>query len=340
MRYTNTASIPLPLAWRLMHDTYSKGDSDLTVTQVLTPAYQARLGRERDGEIVVDVQDVIYRLLGTLMHDALEQAVKDMKAAPREEVEAFIHSFASSMGVESLADDIDPRYIDEMQAEVRLYMPVLGITFGGKFDLYYRNRRGEYVLADYKLVSEWEYVLGSKEERAQQLNMLRALAIYNGWRVDRIEIVYVWRDWKKTAAAFDPEKPQSQGLRMGLPIWTDNKALTFIEERVAAHLSEVEGPCSSEERWEKKPSFAVMKDGLKRASKVEPSYDEAMAWARWKKLTTAAQFGEVVVEELIKGVSIVERPGENTRCVRFCDVARFCDFGRALLAAPESVEVS
>lgn len=76
--------------------------------------------------------------------------------------------------------------------------------------------------------------------------------------------------------------------------------------------------CTDEERWHKPDKWAVKKPGNKRALKLHDTREAAMAHAG----TT---------------LEVEYRPGEDTKCLKYCSVAQFCDHGRLVLQGVEHV---
>jgi hypothetical protein len=67
--------------------------------------------------------------------------------------------------------------------------------------------------------------------------------------------------------------------------------------------------CTEEEMWEKKTTYAVMKNGGKRAKKVFDVKEDAIEFLSQQK-----------------DVHYVEtREGERTRCAKFCQVSEYCN---------------
>ena len=80
-----------------------------------------------------------------------------------------------------------------------------------------------------------------------------------------------------------------------------------VAERVGMHQAAVNGDevqCSDEERWYAGSTFALMKEGNKRATKVADTREE--------------------LGEPAKGFFIEERKGGYRRCEGYCEVAPFC----------------
>ena len=96
-------------------------------------------------------------------------------------------------------------------------------------------------------------------------------------------------------------------------MWPVEEAAAFIRDRVTAHQRAREGhlpDCTPDERWLRDEKFAVNKEGRKRAVRGFDSQQEAETF-----ITALADADKHSVEH---------RPGLNTRCEQFCDVAEFC----------------
>ena len=98
--------------------------------------------------------------------------------------------------------------------------------------------------------------------------------------------------------------------------------MEFIDYRVRIHQLARGGTfpeCTKEDRWEQPESWAVMKHGNKKATKVFKSdRDETKEQA------------EECAQDLViaKGVaySVEHRPGESTRCaLGYCPVTEWCE---------------
>jgi hypothetical protein len=92
-----------------------------------------------------------------------------------------------------------------------------------------------------------------------------------------------------------------------------DEATAYVDSRLKLHRDAGEGKevrCSDEERWAKPDSWAVVKDGNKRAASVHSSEADA---------TT----------NLKGGYHIEKRPGESVRCNGYCLAADFCSQWKA-----------
>ena len=187
--------------------------------------------------------------------------------------------------------------------EERLYADVNGWKVSGQFD---RLHLADAVLQDWKVCSVYKAKGDVGWER--QLNCLRWLAHKNGMEVNRLQVVAIFRDWKKSEALRQSDYPGQNVQVIDVPLWSLEDTENYIFGRVQMHqLSDAgeETTCTEEERWYSGTSFALMKTGGKRAKKVAATKEE---------------LGEVPPDHYIE-----ERPGVNRRCESYCEVAPFCE---------------
>jgi len=243
MKITNKYGLPGALVEAIKNDSYDAGESDISVTTLISPPQIRVLSRRHYGEMEEDASDRIYALVGQAVHSILERA--------------------------------EPSAI----VEKRLYMDVLGWKVGGQFD---RMTLRQVTLQDFKMCSVWEVIYGLKPERIAQLNVLAELCHQNGFTdIRKIEIVAIFRDWMKSKAKFDKGYPQSQVQRISVPLWDKATRLAYITERVRLHQEAEKGrviDCTASERWASDDTWAVIKGNNKRAAKVFRSEDDAKEW--------------------------------------------------------------
>jgi hypothetical protein len=191
-------------------------------------------------------------------------------------------------------------------AERTIQGKVLGWTVSGTIDMWDNG-----VLYDYKVTSVWSVIFGLKPEWEAQVN---AYAYLLPKVTEKLKVGCILRDWSKRKAQESSDYPQIPVAIVDVPMWDDDKALSWLEDRVRLHqdacnLDDYSLPfCTPDERWAKPTTWAVMKKGRKSALRVLPTKAEAEAWLAEKG-----------------GDSIVERPGESVRCESYCLVKKFCN---------------
>ena len=102
-------------------------------------------------------------------------------------------------------------------------------------------------------------------------------------------------------------------------MWSDEEQERFINERVSIHQdAEVEylinnelPLCTDAERWRRKDTYRVEKEGRKSAVRVLDTKEEADKYMEGHKDS--------------KLLKVVEAKGECVRCANYCDVAEFCN---------------
>lgn len=236
MTLVNSLGLPESIVAAVANDPYNSGGSDISVTRLISPAYQRK--RRMEVEVVEDVADRIWSLLGQSVHHIIERAYQGTDAI----------------------------------VEKRFFMPANGWVVSGQVDVISGGS-----LDDYKVTSVWSVIGGGKIEWERQLNLLRLLAHHNGIEVDRLRIIAILRDWSKPRARVESDYPASQVAVIPVELWSLERAEQYLLERVMAHQDPDPPPCSDEERWRDADVFAVIRDGRKRATRLYDNEDEAKA---------------------------------------------------------------
>lgn len=306
MKLTNKLGLPDALVKAVAHDDYVRGDADFTVTELLQPPRITELTRQHWDEIEEDVSDRIWALLGTVVHGILERA--ETVASVEERLTAQI-TFGMGPATTSTS------HLTMVQGQLE-YVPgpfhqqQYVATISGKYDRCIVFPDG--LLQDYKLMSVWETIHGLKADREQQLNMLAWIARENGIDIKKLEVVAIYRDWSKGKAREGGNYPQRQVQTIPVALWEPSRTEAFIAERIRLHeAAKVELPeCTNEERWAADYTYAVMKQGNKRAVRVLPTEDEAKAF---------------IQAEGKPGLYVVPRQADPVkRCRDYCAAAPFC----------------
>jgi len=175
-----------------------------------------------------------------------------------------------------------------------------------------------FVLDDYKLTSVWAVKEGVKPEWEAQLNLYALMLREHGYRVDRLRIVAILRDWSKAKARHTRDYPQQPAVTLPVLMWTRAESEAYIKLRLIAHglAQEVLPECTAEERWEKPAVWAVKKAGNVRALSLHPTREDA----------------ERALAALPRGnYSVIERPAEQKRCRDYCAALPWCEQGQTLI---------
>lgn len=281
MKLTNKFNLPDTFINVITRPTYSRGDSEISVTEILSPPQLVQLRRRHADDIEQDASDMVWSLFGSACHNILQHG-KD----------------------------------DNHIVEERLFTTYDGWSISGQIDLQEIQSDGSIIISDYKVTSAWS-VQQQKAEWIDQLNMYAWLVeTTKSVSVSGLKIVGIVRDWSRRDAATRDGYPQAPIVVLDIPLWDHDTRENYVSARLnlhnEAHFAAVSGKmpeCTSEQMWERPTTYAVMKDGGKRAKKVFAIKQEAEAFL-------AEQKGTHYVET---------REGGRIRCESFCQVAPFCD---------------
>lgn len=261
-------SLPTPFLRLLLDDRYEKGDSEYSTTELISPPQRTWIKAQGVEEISTPTSS-FYAVLGTILHRVLQDYAKE----------------------------------DEGEiAERRLFNVINGHGVSGCIDLYETHTR---------TVSDWKFIGGVqteiKEDHLRQLHMNGYLAEEAGWEVENVAITYYQRDWKTLQALIDPNYPKI-GIKTIVVPYNRAEGIRLWETTVADHAAAKAGnprDCTLSEKWQSPPTFALMKPGAKRASKLCSTLDEAE-------------------KEKKPGQIVQARPGERTFCLFFCKLSHGC----------------
>ena len=289
---TNNKGFPLALVKAVENDSYSKGRADRSVTGLLAPPRQAALKDTHEDDLTEDVADRTYALYGQLIHLLLERAGEQDRNALTEE---------------------------------RMFTEVEGWTISGQTDTITLTEEEGWVVSDYKFVTSYKFKrdfsgeLTMPPEYERQLNMYGHLLRENGFKVEGLKIVAIYRDWSKMEARRDGNYPQLGAETHDVKLWSAAEAKEFMAERVRLHqAAENDLPeCTDEDRWAKPDKYALMSTPTSvRARKLFDTEVSAVTWAYENKIK--------------EGWVVEHRPGVNTRCENYCLVSEYCEQFQAL----------
>lgn len=200
------------------------------------------------------------------------------------------------------------QFQDGSFVEERLTVELDGCTISGAPDLVTEASQGTYELRDWKFTAIPAAAYdGIRPEWEQQVNVYAYLLAEHGFPVSTMAVEVLYRDWKPHAKV-----PRAEVIPVN--IWPREETLAFLHQRLALHMAPA-ARCTDEDRWHRPDTWALARKGVKRALKLFP--EEALAHA---DATTRVKPGQ----QYERFFDITFRPGEDVRCMSYCNVAAVC----------------
>jgi len=259
---TNNHGAPATLVALARKNYYSKGDSDYSVTELLSPPRVRRLQERHDAVLTKDVSDMLWALLGSALHVVAERA--------------------------SAEDHV---------TEERIVAEIDGVKVSGGIDLQEMTSEGV-IITDYKFTSAYS-VMNEKKEWEEQLNLYKWLVeSVKRVPVKGLKICALIRDFSRHDRR--DNYPDSPIHMVDIPMWDSVTAEAFVRSRLQLHteakfadaMEEPLPPCSAEERWFSETTYAVKKEGRKTAVRVFKTIEEAQELAAKEKGYVETRAGE------------------------------------------------
>lgn len=263
--------------------------SSYSVTTLLKGATEIVLNRRHAEEIDEDVADRVWQIIGSAAHKVLEQS-------------------------QETDSQIKEGYITTKYGKYEIT---------GIFDLY-DGETG--TVTDYKTAGTIKYQKREFEDYRMQTLLYCWLLRRAGFEAHRGEIVMILRDWVKSKAKHDRDYPDCQVQKVAFEFGDEDfaEAEAFVGGKLIeiAHAEkspdEQLRPCSESERWHKPDTWAVVKNGNKRAYRVLDTQEEAEAMA-----------------ESLGGYHVEFRRGSDAKCEDYCAVVRWCPYWKEYVADME-----
>ncbi len=240
MPITNKYDLPQSLMNAVTRFSYSRGKSDMSVTQLIDSPRIVKLKERHADEITTDLSDEIWRLVGSALHLIAE---------------------SSTDGSE--------------KAEERIFSEVGGITISGGIDMQ-RSPDGRNIIGDYKFTSAYS-VMSGKKDWERQLNCYAWLVEKEKKiTVDGLEIYAIVRDWNRRKVG-EANYPKTPIVKVPIKLWSFDIRDQYVKRRVLLHTTATDDTqCSAEEMWRVEDKWAVLHPKYKRAVKVCNSEEEAI----------------------------------------------------------------
>lgn len=250
-KFTNDFNLPDTVFRAVVGDPYTKGNSDISATELLDSPRARALRIKYKDQIVEDISDRCFSLLGQAFHSLLEKY-----AAPG------------------------------TVAEERLFLDVNGFMISGSIDMQKTHPKADGVeINDWKVCSTYKWN-SPHDDWENQLNIYAALVREcKNIEVSGLSITAFFRDFTKGKTGNDEYYPPAPIQVIPIRMWEHRDAMDYIRERVDLHLEAREAmilgeeipQCSMKERWENPPKYAVLKQGGKRAVSVHDRRKDADA---------------------------------------------------------------
>jgi hypothetical protein len=262
MKITNKQNLPAPLVALLSRNYYSKGASQYSVTELMSPPKIRRLREQYDADMEIDVTKMIASQLGTFMHGKLEA----------KEVEGYTN-------------------------EERIFTEIDGIVISGAIDLQ-QQVDGGVVIIDYKFVKAWSVKQG-KDDWTTQLNIYKWLVeSVKRVPVKGLKICAIIKDY----SGYDTSEgyPEAEAVMIDVPMWDSVTTEAYVRKRLEMHrnakvnheFGEELQACTDEERWMTESIFAVKREGRKSAIRLFKTIEEATELAEREKGYVETRKGE------------------------------------------------
>ena len=221
--------LPQPLYDAIANDSYSRGEADISVTQLISPPRVVELLRLHDSELEENASDRIYSVLGQGLHTVLERA--------------------SKTGL----------------AEERLFIEVNGWKISGQVDRMDGTTIIDYKTAS---TNEMIFgVKAERESQLNCYAHLARLNGYEVKKLEAVFILRDWSKVRAANDPSYPQKQVVvHELPLWSPFEAECFIRDRVTLHQAARVSLPE--CSDEERWQRAGKWAVMKKGAKRAYRL------------------------------------------------------------------------
>lgn len=324
-RFANVSEVPLALAVFLASDYYDYNDDPNTVsaTTLLKPLRQIILpSRIPAGEGLVNLADMMNNRMGTAIHDGIEKAwMTNHKVAmqaiglPQKVIDKILINPTLEMLQDFAADNVEaiPIYLEQ-----RLTRQLGKWKITGKFDFI-----GEGKVQDFKSTSVFTYKKQTGADKYTQQGSIYRWLDPKKIHQDRMDIHYIFTDWKRAMSKSDPSYPSKQFHTQSFELMSLADTERFIQRKLSLIEQYWDAPeqeipqCDDSELWRSEPQFKYYKnpDKTARSTKNFDTMQDAML-----RLSEDGNVG--IVKEV---------PGQVTAC-KYCPAFAACSQKDQLIA--------
>lgn len=308
-KFTNKLGLTEPLYNALQWDEYDPGYADYTPSSLNRPPYMAKLEKEYEDDITVEVADNVWLLLGKATHKIVEIGTANLPNNIAERrIYTKIGKWDISMQMDNLYLDYENQILeDHKTTSVYKFKPNYDGTIPDAPDWDAQLNIGAYILRQ----KHW-YYSGEASSSGNPFKIDVEPIMVKTLRVNGI-----LKDHRKVLARNDKTYPQHPIAVREFQLWSDEKVEAYITEKATAQDFAKANPlenipvCTDEEMWATPDKFALMKHGRKSAIKLFTSASALKIHADQKEL----EMGD-------KKHYIEDRPGERKRCEGYCNLSK------------------
>jgi len=327
----------------LINDNYdlkSKPANVYSLTEVIDSPKIKVLWRRHEDEITIDVSDMLHTLLGSAKHYILEQANKRNGRLCEERLYIDI----TTGSVYTLPEPKEGISIAEQLSGCEWYK-LDHVYVSCKIDVYDHIQE---CLEDYKGSSVYKAMRDCDPGWEAQVNCGGYGMRMIGFLVNKLRVVLLPGDWmaakrkeaersaevKGVTCTYPPIKVKEYN---SIPVWSDAACLEYLRKRAALHVEanslsdDAIPPCTQDERWYKGDSWAIIKKGNQKATKMVKGED-------FENAEDAKEAATILLQQYIDKRKkktdeyVLEfRAGNDGRCngdVRYCHVCQWCNYWR------------
>lgn len=303
---------------------------DRSMTEILSPVRIYQLKKRHWDNLVEDVSERIWSLLGDAGHVILERA-STSDAITEQRFNVQLAGYDLSV----CPDRVEKLPIDRCRAYWNAELQEGYEYSNGCF--HYPVGTQLYALRDFKISQVYARNMLIKEGKGEwrwQVNGYAWALRQAGFPIVEASIEILMKDWDWMEANIKKTRdyPPYQAESIPIELYNDDEVKSFLTARITDHMAVDAVPdddlpfCTEEERWATRDRYAVKKVGNDKAmsggaylatpGEAEEFINQAITKAYQKKKP----------EHLTKADFEMEfRKGESKRCERYCPCKQFCN---------------
>ena len=312
-QYVNSSRVPIALGVFLANDKYDHNPDPFTIsaTTLMKPLRQIILSRRVPHEdYALELADQMKSRLGTAIHDAIENAWVTNKDAALTAL-GYPKHVIDRIKVNPTEEELQANpSIIPVYMEQRMSKQVGRWTVSGKFDFI-----GDGMVQDFKTTGTYTYTNQTNAIKYSQQGSIYRWLDPKKITEDRMEIHYIFTDWKANLAKSDPSYPKQSFHTQSYDLMSYEETDRYIRNKLALIDKYMDSPeeeipeCAPDDLWQSEPTWKYYKDPNKRTRSTKNFDNAADAYMR------QAQDGYVGV--------VVETPGQVKAC-QYCSAFPVC----------------